>query len=67
MSVCTSGSTTDPGQKEFSFNVGINQVVRGWDEGFMQMREGEKARLEMTGECVWAKGEGGGSRGGDRG
>jgi len=26
-------STKDPGQKAFAFNVGIGQVVRGWDEG----------------------------------
>ena len=43
----------DPGQKAFSFNVGIGQVVRGWDDGFMDMKEGEEARLEMTGDYAY--------------
>jgi len=25
-------STKDPGQKVFSFNIGLGQVIRGWDE-----------------------------------
>jgi len=43
-----------PGQKAFSFNVGIGQVVRGWDEGMSGMSEGEEARLEMTGDYAYA-------------
>lgn len=29
----------------FSFNVGIGQVIRGWDEALSTMRPGEKRRL----------------------
>lgn len=44
------------GQKAFSFNVGIGQVVRGWDEGMESMSEGEEARLEMTGDYAYGSG-----------
>jgi peptidylprolyl isomerase len=46
----------DPGQKAFSFNVGIGQVVRGWDDGLIDMKEGEEARLEMTGDYAYGAG-----------
>jgi len=29
----------------FSFQIGVGQVIRGWDEGVMQMSLGESARL----------------------
>jgi len=41
-------STKDPGQKIFDFNVGLGKVIRGWDEGMMTMKEGEKAKLHMS-------------------
>jgi peptidylprolyl isomerase len=31
----------------FSFIVGIGQVIRGWDEGLLSMKVGEKARLTI--------------------
>jgi peptidylprolyl isomerase len=37
-------------QQPFAFQVGLGQVIRGWDEGFIQMSQGEKARLTMTGD-----------------
>jgi peptidylprolyl isomerase len=46
-------STKDPGQKEFAFRVGLGQVIKGWDEGMMQMQLGETARLEMTGDYAY--------------
>ena len=42
-------STTDPGQKPFTFNVGVGQVIKGWDEGCLTMSLGEKARLYIAG------------------
>ena len=41
-------STKDPGQQPFSFNIGLGQVIRGWDEGVMQMRVGEHATLRAS-------------------
>jgi len=49
-------STKDPGQKAFAFNVGVGQVIKGWDEGFMTMKLGEEARLEMTGDYAYGSG-----------
>ena len=33
--------------KEFAFQIGVGQVIRGWDEGVMQMSLGEKAFLKI--------------------
>ncbi|GAB5359673.1 hypothetical protein AAMO2058_000563200 [Amorphochlora amoebiformis] len=32
----------------FTFSIGRGQVIRGWDEGVMEMSLGEKAKLDMT-------------------
>ncbi|KAG8343870.1 putative FKBP type peptidyl prolyl cis trans isomerase [Trypanosoma vivax] len=37
----------------FSFCVGRGQVIRGWDEGVMQMEVGEKARLHVTSDYAY--------------
>lgn len=37
-------SSVDRGQK-FSFTVGIGMVIKGWDEGILGMKVGEKRRL----------------------
>lgn len=29
----------------FSFTIGVGQVIKGWDEGVMSMKKGEKRRL----------------------
>lgn len=41
-------SNTDPQfnhVEPFSFNVGVGQVIPGWDEGVMLLKEGSKARF----------------------
>ena len=37
-------SSVDRGQP-FTFIIGVGQVIRGWDEGVMSMKIGEKRRL----------------------
>lgn len=37
-------SSVDRGQP-FSFRIGVGMVIRGWDEGVMDMKVGEKRRL----------------------
>ena len=46
-------STKDPGQTSFSFCVGQGRVIRGWDEGILQMKVGESARLTMSSEYAY--------------
>lgn len=45
------GSVFDSSHKRgrpFQFTIGVGQVIKGWDEGVLQMSLGEKATLEMT-------------------
>lgn len=34
--------------KAFEFTIGVGQVIKGWDEGVIQMSLGEKAKLHIT-------------------
>jgi len=40
-------SSRDRGQP-FSFQIGVGQVIRGWDEGVMDMQLGERAKLVIS-------------------
>lgn len=46
-------STKDPGQKPFSFNVGLGQVIKGWDEGVLGMALGEEADLDCRSDYAY--------------
>lgn len=37
----------------FQFVIGVGQVIRGWDEGVMQMKVGEKRRLVIPAELAY--------------
>jgi FKBP-type peptidyl-prolyl cis-trans isomerase len=50
-------STKDAGQKPFTFQVGLGKVIRGWDEGCLDMQLGEESTLDVRSD--WAYGAGG--------
>jgi peptidylprolyl isomerase len=37
----------------FTFTVGIGQVIKGWDIGVLQMKEGEKIRLFIPADLAY--------------
>jgi len=45
--------STHDTNEPFSFKVGLGQVIRGWDEGCLQMSLGEKAKLTCTGDYAY--------------
>ncbi len=45
-------STKDKNEP-FSFVIGRGQVIRGWDDGVMQMQVGEESDLAMTGDFAY--------------
>merc|ERR1712226_353628 len=52
-------SSVDKG-RPFTFTIGVGQVIKGWDEGVMNMSLGEKARLDITSDYGYgARGAGG--------
>uniref|UniRef100_A0A1X7UGY8 peptidylprolyl isomerase n=1 Tax=Amphimedon queenslandica TaxID=400682 RepID=A0A1X7UGY8_AMPQE len=40
-------SSRDKG-RPFQTKIGVGKVIRGWDEGFMQISLGEKAKLTIS-------------------
>lgn len=42
--------STKDDNKPFSFIVGVGQVIKGWDEGVIQMNAGETSELLVTGD-----------------
>eukprot|EP00560_Eucampia_antarctica_P002385 CAMPEP_0197834456 /NCGR_PEP_ID=MMETSP1437-20131217/22447_1 /TAXON_ID=49252 ORGANISM="Eucampia antarctica, Strain CCMP1452" /NCGR_SAMPLE_ID=MMETSP1437 /ASSEMBLY_ACC=CAM_ASM_001096 /LENGTH=112 /DNA_ID=CAMNT_0043439147 /DNA_START=65 /DNA_END=403 /DNA_ORIENTATION=+ len=48
-------STKDPGQEPFSFQVGLGQVIKGWDEGLITMSPGEIARLHCSPDYAYGE------------
>mmetsp|Transcript_17417 Transcript_17417/g.37627 ORF Transcript_17417/g.37627 Transcript_17417/m.37627 type:complete len:113 (+) Transcript_17417:46-384(+) len=49
-------STKDPGQQPFSFRLGQGEVIKGWDEGVMTMKIGEKATIDCTPDYAYGRG-----------
>merc|ERR1711981_1483831 len=47
----TNGSKFDSSRDRgspFQFTIGVGQVIRGWDEGVMQMSVGQRTKLSIT-------------------
>eukprot|EP00322_Chrysochromulina_rotalis_P030880 CAMPEP_0115867562 /NCGR_PEP_ID=MMETSP0287-20121206/20830_1 /TAXON_ID=412157 /ORGANISM="Chrysochromulina rotalis, Strain UIO044" /LENGTH=122 /DNA_ID=CAMNT_0003322167 /DNA_START=24 /DNA_END=392 /DNA_ORIENTATION=- len=38
-------STKDPGQQPFSYQAGVGQVIKGWDQGLLGMQLGEERQV----------------------
>mmetsp|Transcript_27328 Transcript_27328/g.69121 ORF Transcript_27328/g.69121 Transcript_27328/m.69121 type:complete len:112 (+) Transcript_27328:83-418(+) len=45
----------------FRFQIGVGQVIKGWDEGVMQMSLGEQAVLTITSDYAYGMMGAGGS------
>lgn len=52
-------SSYDRGQP-FVFSIGTGQVIRGWDEGILEMTKGEIAELDMTSDFAYGESGAGG-------
>merc|ERR1712083_810536 len=42
----------------FSTEIGVGKVIKGFDEGVLQMSQGEKAKLMVTADRAFGAGEG---------
>lgn len=52
-------SSRDRGQP-FQFQIGVGQVIKGWDEGVIQMSVGQRATLKISSDFGYgARGAGG--------
>merc|ERR1719198_649606 len=42
-------STKDPGQQPFSYQAGVGQVIKGWDQVLLGMKLGEQRQVVIPG------------------
>lgn len=47
-------SSRDRGQP-FRFKIGVGEVIRGWDDGVLQMSLGEKAELHISSDYGYGR------------
>ena len=43
------------GRKPFKFQVGVGQVIKGWDLGVLSMKKGEKATFYIKSDYAYGK------------
>ncbi|VDN18695.1 unnamed protein product [Gongylonema pulchrum] len=41
--------------KEFTFTLGMGQVIKGWEQGLLNMCEGEQRRLTIPSDLAYGK------------
>merc|ERR1711862_654035 len=49
-------STKDPGQEPFSYNAGVGEVIKGWDQGLLGMKIGEERKVRIEGAEAYGSG-----------
>lgn len=42
--------------KPFKFRLGMGEVIKGWDEGVLQMSQGQRATLTCTADYAYGSG-----------
>jgi len=45
--------STRDNNEPFSFQIGLGKVIRGWDEGMLSMKVGEKANLHISSDYAY--------------
>ncbi|KAF3006007.1 FK506 binding protein proline rotamase rapamycin-binding protein [Curvularia kusanoi] len=53
-------TTEKPGRGPFKTPIGVGRVIKGWDEGVVQMKLGEKARLDISSDYAYGNQDVGG-------
>jgi len=48
-------SSKNPGREPFRFTVGMGQVIQGWEEGFVGMKEGGSRTLTIPPEMGYGE------------
>jgi len=50
-------STKDAGQQPFTYQAGVNKVIKGWDQGCLGMKVGGKRKLDIPAAEGYGAGE----------
>ncbi|KAJ4333934.1 FK506 binding protein proline rotamase rapamycin-binding protein [Ascochyta clinopodiicola] len=53
-------TTEKPGRGPFKTPIGVGRVIKGWDEGVVTMKLGEKARLDISSDFAYGSQDVGG-------
>ena len=51
--LCSISFDSSVGKGDFKTAIGVGRVIRGWDEGVVTMKVGEKATLDITSDFAY--------------